>query len=148
HLFWDFLKNKNIIQTELFTSKEVLYNMDISKVSPPSNSLTRLLAEEDYIKWKPLRLADLKEVGLPSDLSEVQMLELFMEKVSRKIIWGLFLEDQLVSIAELNAKTAELGQLGGVYTHPSFRQKGYGRCMIQQLLWDIKHIHRIRKLII
>jgi predicted GNAT family acetyltransferase len=42
----------------------------------------------------------------------------------------------------------DLGQVGGVYTVPSFRQKGYSRSVMQQLLLDAKEIHQIRKMII
>ena len=72
----------------------------------------------------------------------------FSEKAEKKITWGLFLENVLVSIADLNAKALDLGQVGGVYTVPSFRQRGYSKSVMRQLLLDAKELHKIRKLII
>lgn len=148
HLFWNFLKQKALIQSETFTSKEILYNLDLSAISYPLNHNVRVLIADDYNQWKPLRLAYLQEEGFPNDLNDEQLLEIFVDKCSEKIIWGYFLMDRLVSIADLNAKASDLGQLGGVYTDPNFRKKGYSQAVIHKLLSDVKSIHNIRKLII
>ncbi len=148
HLFWKFLKQKALIQSETFTSKEILYNLDLSEISYPLNPNVRVLTADDYNLWKPLRLAYLQEEGFPNDLNDEQLLEIFLDKCKGRIIWGYFLMDRLVSIADLNAKASDLGQLGGVYTDPIFRKKGYSKAVIHKLLSDIKEIHNIRKLII
>lgn len=146
--FWNFLKNKKIIQTETFNSKEILYSVDLSNVSSLPQPNVRLLTEADYLQWKPLRLDYLMEEGIPNDLSDEQLFDIYLDKVRKKIIWGFFLQDKLVSIADLNAKALDLGQVGGVYTAPSFRKKGYSKSVMQQLLLDAKKLHSIRKLII
>lgn len=146
--FWEYLKAKKIIQKEIFTSKEILYSIDLYKHDFSSQPNVRLLTEADYIQWKPLRLDYLIEEGLPNDLTDKQLLDQFLEKVKKRIMWGLFLNNTLVSIADLNAKALDLGQVGGVYTVPSFRQRGYSRSVMQQLLLDAKELHKIRKLII
>lgn len=148
HLFWKFLKHKKVIQSETFVSKEILYNIDLSKVLHHPQPNVRLLIADDYNQWKPLRLDYLKEEGFPNDLSDDQLLELFVDKCKKKITWGYFIKDQLVSIADLNAKASDMGQLGGVYTDPNFRKKGYSKAVIHKLLSDIKKIHNIRKLVI
>lgn len=146
--FWEYLKAKKIIQTEIFTSKEILYNIDltIKEYSPQPN--VRLLKDSDYDQWKPLRLDYIIEQGTPHDLSDHQLKELFLDRVKKKIIWGFFLQNKLVSVADLNAKTSDLGQVGGVYTQPNFRQKGYSKSVMQQLMVDAKNLLKIRKLII
>lgn len=146
--FWKYLKAKKIIQKEVFTSKEILYSIVLNKHNFLPQDNVRLLTEADYIQWKPLRLDYLIEEGLPNDLTDTQLFNQFLEKTERKIIWGLFLENVLVSIADLNAKSLDLGQVGGVYTIPSFRQRGYSKSVMQQLLLDAKEIHKIRKMII
>jgi GNAT superfamily N-acetyltransferase len=146
--FWSFLKSKKIIQNEVFNSKEILYNLDLSKISSPPQSNVRLLTESDYVQWKSLRLDYLKEEGFPNDLSNNQLNDLYLAKVRKKITWGFFLNNKLVSIADLNAKALDLGQVGGVYTIPSFRKKGYSKSAMQQLLLDAKELHSMRKLII
>lgn len=146
--FWKYLKDKKIIQKEVFTSKEILYSIVLNKHNFLPQDNVRLLTEADYIQWKPLRLDYLIEEGLPNDLTDKQLFNQFLEKTERKIIWGLFLENSLVSIADLNAKALDLGQVGGVYTMPNFRQRGYSKSVMQQLLLDAKEIHKIRKMII
>lgn len=146
--FWNFLKNKKVIQTETFNSKEILYSVDTSNISILPQPNVRLLIEDDYLQWKPLRLDYLIEEGVPNDLSDEQLLDIYLDKVRKKIIWGFFHKDKLVSIADLNAKALDLGQVGGVYTATSFRKKGYSKSVMQQLLLDAKKLHSIRKLII
>lgn len=148
HSFWNFLKEKKIIQKETFNSKEILYTVDLSNASCFPQTHVRLLTESDYPQWKPLRLDYLIEEGFPNDLSDEQLLNLYLDKVRRKIIWGFFLNDKLVSIADLNAKALDLGQVGGVYTVPSYRKRGYSKSVMQKLLYDAKTVHLIRKLII
>jgi lincosamide nucleotidyltransferase A/C/D/E len=148
HVFWQFLKNKKMIQTETFTSKEILYQANLSNRLPIPQSDVRLLEADDYTQWKPLRLDYLIEEGFPNDLSDEEMRRLFIDKCNKKIIWGFFLNNQLVSIADLNAKAFDLGQLGGVYTAPKFRQKGYSKAVICKLIADLKPIYNINKLII
>jgi GNAT superfamily N-acetyltransferase len=146
--FWEYLKIKKVIQKDVFTSKEILYSIDLYKHNFLPQSNVRFLTENDYIQWKPLRLDYLVEQGVPNDLTDKQLLDQFLEKVKRKITWGLFLNNALVSIADLNAKALDLGQVGGVYTVPSFRQRGYSRSVMQQLLLDARELHKIRKIII
>lgn len=146
--FWEYLKVQKIITKEIFASKEILYSIDLGKMSFSAQPSVRLLTEADYVQWRPLRLDYLIEEGVPNDLTDNQLLDQFLDKVEKKITWGLFLNDTLVSIADLNAKALDLGQVGGVYTAPRFRQRGYSRSVMQQLLRDAKEIHNIRKLII
>jgi predicted GNAT family acetyltransferase len=147
-IFWYFLKEKELIKKETLFTKETLYTITLEKPLSPSNSDTRLLAAEDYEKWKSLILDYHKEEGFPNPLKNEELLKQYLTEVDRKIIWGLFIEDQLISIARLNAMANGLGQLGGVYTLPSFRRKGYGKAMLQKAIWDAKHALHLHKLII
>ena len=72
----------------------------------------------------------------------------FLSKVEQKITWGLFRDGELSSLAEFNAKTIDLAQVGGVYTIPSLRGQGLAKTLMRQLVTDAKSLHRIRKLII
>lgn len=148
HLFWNFLKSKTVIQSETFNSKEILYSVDLTNFSGLPQPHVRVLTEADYVDWKPLRLDYLVEEGVPNDLTNEQLSNMYHDKVEKKIIWGYFLEGKLVSVADLNAKALDLGQVGGVYTIPSFRRKGYSKSVMQQLLLDAKTEHSISKLII
>jgi predicted GNAT family acetyltransferase len=72
----------------------------------------------------------------------------FHLKVAQKITWGFFFNGQLVAIADLNARYCDLGQLGGVYTIPAFRKRGFSTRLICHLIHDVKALHHLRKLII
>ena len=48
----------------------------------------------------------------------------------------------------LNSRYKHIGQVGGVYTVPAFRQKGYSmKCMIQYI-HDCKKHHKLERLIL
>lgn len=146
--FGNISRLKKIIQKEVFASREILYSIDLAHSDFPAQEGVRFLTEDDYEQWKPLRLDYLEEEGVPNDLSDKQLQDLFLDKTRKKIAWGFFLDGVLVSMADLNAKALDLGQVGGVYTSPKFRQRGYSKAVMKQLLHDSKKFHSIRKLII
>lgn len=146
--FWDFLKEKQIIQRDVFSEKQVLFSTDLNQKTYPATNHVRLLKEKDIDSWIPMRIDYLKESGLPNHLSKDELAGQFLEKVEKKVIWGLFIEEELVSIAELNAKAFDLGQVGGVYTPPKYRKKGYAKSVMRQLLHDAQTLHQLRKIII
>ena len=143
---WNLFREKAIILNDSLVAKNILYTLDPSKQMVSDEPHVRLLLSSDYPQWKRLRIEYLE--GLPNDLSEEQNHELFLEKVNNKISWGYFLQGQLVAMADLNAKATDLGQVGGVYTIPNARKKGFARSVIRRLMTDAKNIHKIRKLII
>ncbi len=145
--FWSHLKKKKVIQKETYAQKEILYTIN-PKLEEKASPFIRQLKESDLEAWLPLRLAYISEYGFPSHLTAEELKEYFLEKVEKKIIWGYFIGDQLVSIADLNAKAFDLGQVGGVYTLPTYRRKGYSKALIRRLFHDSKELHAIRKLII
>ena len=50
--------------------------------------------------------------------------------------WVLEADGQLVACSAFNATLAEAVQIGGVYTPPPLRRRGYGRCVVAQSLID------------
>lgn len=146
--FWKFLKEKDVIRHEVFTQKDILYSLELTAPSPREQQNTRLLNSDDFSQWKTLRQDFWKEDGIPNDLTEKQLYEVFLEKVKTKVVWGCFFDGILVSIAELNAKAQDLGQVGGVFTPPKYRRKGFSKAVMYQLIRDARQLHKIRKLII
>lgn len=144
---WHRLKQKKIIQQETFVEKEILYTLDVEKTAYTSEPDARLLQVADFEPWVKLRQAYTQEMGFPGNSFEEIHIE-FLEKVDRKTTWGLFLEKKLVAIADLNAHFSDLGQLGGVYTLPEFRRRGFSKRLVRHIIHDIKTVHCIRKLII
>lgn len=146
--FWNLFQQKKLIRKDTFISKEILYTADLHQQSSFDNPNVRLLTPEDYDKWKPNRIAYLEEEGLPNDLSQTQLQDLFLEKVKGRISWGYFKDANLVSMADFNAKAKDLAQVGGVYTTPDCRRQGYAQAVMRSLMRDARNLHKIRKLII
>jgi predicted GNAT family acetyltransferase len=147
-LLWSFLKEKNVIKQETFASKEVLYRMDLQKLAFPRQKDVRLLQAGDFLQWKRLTKDYINELGLVGDLNDEQLHVRYLRNVQKKMGWGLFLNGELVSLADLNAQAFDLGQVGGVYTVPAFRNRGYSKAVMKQLAWDAKNVLLLRKLLI
>lgn len=146
--FWEFLKDRNVIKKETFYSKEINYSLNLNEWQKPAINNVRLLSAEDYDTWKPLRLAYMAEQNLPSDLYEKELHEQFIEKCRQSMLWGLFINSQLISTAGLNARTKQIATVGGVYTLPKWRRKGLAKDLMEQLIYDCKHKLSLEKLII
>ena len=86
---------------------------------------------------------------LPNELSEEETRKQFFRRAEQNTVWGLFVEGQLVSVAELNAKAFDLGQVGGVLHIELFPQaRATPPTVMRQLIKDAKDLHKIAKLII
>lgn len=145
---WNYLKEENWIQKDTYVSKEILYTINLKDASYTPQTNVRLLSLHDYAKWRPLNEAYLKEMALPSVLSEEEEFQEYARRVEKRISWGMFEKEQLKSIANLNAYAFDLAQLGGVFTPSEFRKRGYSKSVVKQVLHDCKYLHQIKKLII
>ncbi|HEY9721347.1 MAG TPA: GNAT family N-acetyltransferase [Oscillatoriaceae cyanobacterium] len=104
-------------------------------VSAPAVPVRRLV-EDDFAAQDALRLAFDAEEGLPTQGSEAQRRIAFLEKVRAERWWGHFEGDRLVAMACLNTGVADVGQVGGVYTVPERRRRGYSKAVMRQLIAD------------
>lgn len=147
HALWNQLKQRTIIRQETFIEREVLYTLNITQIAYLPETNVRLLHPTDFDKWVKLREAYVEELGFPGYSIEEMRTE-FLLKAAQRITWGLFLDEKLVAIADLNAHFSDLGQLGGVFTIPEFRKRGLSTRLIRHLIYDLKSFHQIRKLII
>ncbi len=148
HRFWKFLKERKVIENEVYASKEILYSADLSELNFERQPNVRLLAPGDLEQWLPLRAGYIMEMGFPEQGSREDLCEEFQMKVRTKTTWGLFSNEKLISIADLNARALDLGQVGGVYTLPEYRKQGFSTAVMRQVMHDAKQLHHIRKLII
>jgi predicted GNAT family acetyltransferase len=146
--FWQYLKYQKIITKDKFCSKEINYTLHLNEWHVGDSKDARLLEPADFKQWKVLRFDYLDELDLPEDLSEEEMHQHFIKKCDRKMVWGLFQESQLVSMANLNAMTDRVATVGGVYTIPQKRRKGLGKALMEKLIFDCKNILSLDKLII
>jgi predicted GNAT family acetyltransferase len=148
---WAALKNRRPHLKASFESKEILYRrflLSLPVKSCHENFEIRVLRVEDFLSYKPLRLAYLKEEGLRQDLSDEQFYEDFLKLVKDQIIWGFFRGEKLLSMARLNARIEKVGQVGGVYTLPSDRRKGLAKAVLAKLMRDSREIHGLEKMIL
>lgn len=148
HHFWEFLKERKVIENEVLCSKEILYSAELSKLNFERQQDVRLLAPDDLEQWLSLRAGYIKEMGFPDEECRENIYKEFQMKVKTRIAWGLFTNEKLISIADLNARALDLGQVGGVYTLPEYRKQGFSTAVMRQLMHDAKELHHIRKLII
>lgn len=146
--FWDHLIKYKLINKETFSSKEINYTLSLAEHYKVGGEGARLLSPSDYMLWEPLRRDYLIEQGLPCNLSDKERREEFVERCNQSMIWGLFIGTELVSIANLNAKTQSIATVGGVYTIPSRRRQSLGKQLMQKLLFDCKNKLLLTKLII
>ncbi|MFP5380506.1 MAG: GNAT family N-acetyltransferase, partial [Vicinamibacteria bacterium] len=62
--------------------------------------------------------------------------------------WGAWEDDRLVSIASFNAYYHPVAQVGGVYTAPPWRRRGFSRAVMQTLMRDASEVHALERLIL
>ncbi len=131
-------------------SKEILYRYVLKSgdTSIQHDPRVRFLETSDFENFFLLNQAYLEELNLPNDISKDQRIREFNQSVSEKCWWGLFLGKDLVSIAALNSHSNSIGQVGGVFTSKTFRQKGYSKANMSHLLKDCRDYHHHRKSIL
>jgi predicted GNAT family acetyltransferase len=130
-----------------FRSKEILYQLD-PLPSFPADPAVRFLVPSDFTEWRPMRHAYQAEEGLTRELPEDQLRANFERFCGMNEYWGLFEGGKMVSTAALNARTREIGQVGGVFTWPEHRGKGYSQRTMRQLLRDCAVVHGLRRMIL
>ena len=131
--------------------KDVLYRLMLrDTVGPmPETPSVRLLDAADFVQWERLNADYFAELSLPLQATIEQRRNDFIMRVRSGLWWGAFDDSyELVSIAALNATYGALGQVGGVYTHPGFRRKGYSYAVMQMLITDCRHRLAFDKLVL
>jgi predicted GNAT family acetyltransferase len=135
--------------------KEVLYALaplraDAIAAAPGASReiSVQSLEPEDFGPWARLNTAYCDELNLPHELSEEQRRARFVASARARLWWGAFHRDTLVAIAGLNASYGSVGQVGGVYTEPGYRQQGLSRATMEALISDCAKVHRFARLIL
>ena len=132
------------------SQKDLLFTLPLTNVVEPhvteGATTVRWLRVDDFELWEPLNSAYLVELRLPMELSRDQRREEFESGARADRWWGAFDGDRLVAIAGLNAVYGRLGQVGGVYSRPEERRKGYGGVVMRQLISDCQSRHRFERL--
>ena len=132
--------------------KDVVYRLMLKSVGtgPESDSLrVRALDINDFLQWEQLNRAYFAELSLPLQASMEQRRTDFLVRVRSGLWWGAFDDDyELVSIASLNATYGSMGQVGGVYTRPADRRKGWSQAVMRLLIEDCRERLDFDKLVL
>ncbi|MFW7378885.1 MAG: GNAT family N-acetyltransferase [Oligoflexus sp.] len=131
-----------------YISKEPSYSLDRLSNDLETGDGIRLLNENDYHEWRNLRIAYLQETGLSQDLSESDFKEIYQTQAQAQMHWGLFEDNTLISITNMNSRYKNIGQVGGVYTIPEFRSRGLAKKVVRHQLADMKRVHGLDRAIL
>jgi RimJ/RimL family protein N-acetyltransferase len=130
--------------------KDVLYRMMLGESPRKADAINvRTLEARDFVQWERLNTAYFAELSLPLQATLEQRRIDFMVRIRSGLWWGAFANDyELVSVAALNATYGSLGQVGGVYTHPAYRNKGIAQAVMQLLVEDCYERLGFQKLVL
>lgn len=149
---WEALLTRDSSLQTTYESKTVLLSLPLSSQPRgpllPDGVSVRSLEPGDFEEWDPLMQAFAAEEGLPLDGTSDQRRKLFEAQASKGYVWGLYLDDRLLSTANYNARSGTMAQVGGVYTQPLYRRRGLSRAVIKTLIVDSVKRHSIDLLVL
>lgn len=145
---WDVLRAEGSVR-ETVASKEVMYRLkvDEARLDGATAPLTvRMMGPADHGQWEEMSADFLREVGLPTLGEREQRMAAFIRSSGLGHWWGGFDGDRLVSMIGIIALHETTAQLGGVFTPPHLRRRGYSRTVLAQLLEDSQKTHRLDRI--
>jgi ribosomal protein S18 acetylase RimI-like enzyme len=120
------------------SEKDRLFSLSLPQALVASEGCVRALGPADFEQWEPLNSAYLAELGLPTQLTAPQRQDEFESRARAQNWWGTFEGERLVAIAGINAEYGRIGQVGGVYSRPEDRRKGFARAAMRALIADVQ----------
>jgi uncharacterized protein len=145
--FWQFYNSQFPVVKTTTYSREILYSLALSH-SNHKDSTVRFLNKDDFHRWEPLNTEYFKEMHFPEQGTKDQRRIAFNAKAKNHYWWGLFEGDRLISIAAYNARVDTIAQIGGVYTQPDYRKKGYASRTLQSLIAESYAVHGLETLLL
>lgn len=119
--------------------REPLFDLDLTlavAAPVPEGLSPRRLTHDDFGAWRALMQASGIEGGIPEQGTDAQIAQGFADRVARGVHWGADYQGQLVSIAVLNVIADRMGLVGGVYTVPALRRRGFSRAVMDRMACD------------
>jgi len=147
---WRALLNQDRSLQTSFQSKERLYSLPLRQERNVKDipEGVRNLQIADFEVWEKLNNDYLTEEGLPLRGTREQRRKNFERRTASGYWWGLWEGESLVSIAAYNARYGPIGQVGGVFTEPAYRRKGFSRAVMEKLIVDSVEQHGVDLLIL
>lgn len=146
--FWQMVKAKNKNLEEKFTSAEYLYKCDLLDKTLLDIDGGEIFPADQFEVYNEFTHGFYSDQGLPDYSTTEQRKERFEYNIKQKQVWSLSQHEKIVSTCALNACYKNLGQVGGVYTPPEYRRKGFSKKCMQKLLYDCKNLHGLEKIIL
>ena len=147
HGLWEALLGRDSSLQTTYQRKALLLSLSLSAQPRgpllPDGIVVRTLEAGDFKEWDPLIQAFAAEEGLPVAGTPEQRQRLFEAQAAKGYVWGLFNDDQLLSIAHYNARYGAMAGVGGVFTQPLYRRLGSSRAVIKTLIVDSVKRHSI-----
>lgn len=137
---WALLAAEDVI-AETLASKEVLYRLSLDRPLPPVSDgplIVRRLTLDDHDQWAALSVAFHEEMRLPVPGEREQRKASFARSTGLGHWWGGFEGTRLVSMTAIVALHERLAQIGGVYTVPERRRRGYNRAVMGTVVRDAR----------
>ena len=152
HGLWEALLARDSSLQTTYQRKVLLLSLSLSAQPRgpllPDGIRVRTLEAGDFGEWYPLIQAFAAEEGLPLAGTPEQRQRLFEAQAAKGYVWGLFSDDQLLSIADYNARFGATAGVGGVFTQPLYRRLGSSRAVIKTLIVDSVKRHSIDQLVL
>jgi uncharacterized protein len=150
---WDLLLADPRFEPSQGCSRDVLYRVPLGRdaLAPkprPAGLIVRTLEPGDFEQWERLNSAYLAEMHLPLPVIDAAHEAEFARRARAHWWWGTFVGPELAATVALNAAYGAVGQVGGVYTRPVDRKKGFARAAMLQLMEDCRDLHQFDKLIL
>ncbi len=151
---WELLLADPRFEPGQSSSKDLLYRLPLAKemIAPsrplPAGMSVRPLHPGDFEQWERLNTAYLAEMRMPLPVIDAAHEAEFARRARARWWWGAFAGRELAATVALNAAYGSVGQVGGVYTRPADRKKGFARAAMRHLVEDSAEHHGFEKLIL
>ena len=142
------------VESPHFDSTEILYELELSELRTPAAltggelvARTPMVREEDLVvAWRMDYLAEAMNAEATPELEATQRGWAVRMREDRDC-WLLFSGDEPVAYTAFNARTSACVQVGGVWTPPALRGRGYARAAVAASLIDAQQRGATRSLL-
>ena len=145
---WEYLRDERGYVEE-YASREFLFRLELERASHiDAAPAVRCLRPDEFELWEPLNSAFIAEVGMTLRATLEERRAAFEADARAQRFFGGFDAGRLVAVAHLNALYAARGQIGGVYTAPSHRRRGFGRAVMSTVIHESARLHGLERLVL
>lgn len=123
-----------------YAAKSTVYALDLANApaSTPGGVEVRVLNGTDFSAWDALNIDFAAEEGAPIAGNVDGRRRYFEACAASGQCWGGFDGDALVTMAALDHDYAWAAQVGGIFTRPDRRGRGFARAILTRVLNDLR----------